>query len=195
VTRGGNHAALATLVLVVAGIGAITYYRMQVRDDAARASVRDDVAPAAIATAPAMPASSRASAIATAGTGSPVHAARAANRERQQQRLVATQNAMAARHREERVDAAWSNTVESELTSLASSDQIRAMHADIRDVAVDCRTSMCRITGDFDTVTQGDDWFTLYMTSVAPRVPTATYKYERNPDDSWRIVVYANARR
>lgn len=192
-TRGGNHAALATLVLVVAGIGAITYYRMQTRDDTVRAHVPDDAASAVIAMAPAMSASSRA--VAPAGTGSPVHAARAANRERQQQRLVATQNAMAARHREERVDAAWSNTVESELASLASSDQIRAMHADIRDVAVDCRTSMCRITGDFDTVTQGDDWFTLYMTSVAARVPTATYKYDNNPDGSWRIVVYANARR
>lgn len=188
--RGGSHAALATLALAVAVIGAVTLYRMQARNEATHALPREDVAvrPAA----PAMPSPSRPAFVAA---NAPVHDARAANRGRVQARVDDAQATLAARHRGEPVDPAWANAVEHELTMLSSSEQIRAMHADIRDVTVDCRTSTCRIAGDFDTITQGDDWFTLYMTNVAERVPLASYKYERTPDGAWRIVVYATARR
>ena len=112
-----------------------------------------------------------------------------------QARVDRTQASFATRHRSEAVDPVWSNTKEAALTRLATSDQIKQLGVDARDLNVDCRTSMCRITATFDSTGAGDDWVVLYMNNVAAQVPTASYKYIQNADGTVTINIYAVGRR
>ena len=111
-----------------------------------------------------------------------------------QQKVDRTQAAFAARYNNEPVDAAWAGAKEAELMGLGVSDQIRQLGAEPQNMSVDCKSSMCRITGDFATTSTGDDWFTLYMNNVGAKVPVASYKYVRNPDGTVTINVYAMGR-
>ena len=119
----------------------------------------------------------------------------AEQRKEVQQRVDRTQAAFAARYANEPVDAAWAGAKEAELMTLGVSDQIRQLGAEPQNMAVDCKSSMCRITGDFASTSTGDDWFTLYMNNVGAKVPVASYKYVRNPDGTVSINVYALGRK
>jgi hypothetical protein len=119
----------------------------------------------------------------------------ARRRKEVQARVDRTQLALASRHRSEAVDPAWSNVKEAELTKLSTSDQIKQIGVDARDLNVDCRTSMCRITATFDSTAAGDDWVVLYMNNAASQLPAASYKYIQNPDGTVTINVYAIGRR
>jgi hypothetical protein len=119
----------------------------------------------------------------------------AQKRKQVQARVDRTQAAFASRHRNETVDPGWSNAKEVALTKLATSDQIQQLGVDARNMAVDCRTSMCRITADFDSMAAGDDWVVLYMNNAAQQLPAASYKYIQHPDGTVTINVYAIGRR
>jgi hypothetical protein len=119
----------------------------------------------------------------------------ARRRKQMQARVDRTQLAFASRHRSEAVDPVWSNAKEAALMKLAASDQIKQIGVDARDLNVDCRTSMCRITATFDSTSAGDDWIVLYMNNAAEQVPAASYKYIQNPDGTVTINVYAIGRR
>lgn len=116
-------------------------------------------------------------------------------RKQVQQQVDRTQAAFAARYNNEPVDAAWAGAKEAELMGLGVSDQIRQLNAQPQNMAVDCKSSMCRITGDFATMSTGDDWITLYMNNVGDKVPVASYKYVQNPDGTVTINVYAMGRK
>jgi hypothetical protein len=121
--------------------------------------------------------------------------ATAQKRKEAQAKVDRTQASFAARYQNEPVDAAWASAKEAQLAKLATSDQIRQIGVEARNLNVDCKSSMCRVTGDFDSMGAGDDWFTLYMNNVAEQVPVASYKYIRNPDGTVKINVYAVGRR
>ena len=116
-------------------------------------------------------------------------------RKQVQQQVDRTQAAFAARYTNEPVDAAWAGAKEAELMGLGVSDQIRQLGAEPQNMAVDCKSSMCRITGDFATMSTGDDWVTLYMNNVGDKLPMASYKYVQNPDGTVTINVYAVGRK
>jgi hypothetical protein len=108
-----------------------------------------------------------------------------------QQRVDQTQAAFRARYAGEPVDAAWAGAKEAALAQASVSPQIRELGVEPGNLAVDCRSTMCRITADFPSTSAGDDWFTLYMNNVATDVPVASYKYNRKPDGTYTIDVYA----
>ena len=116
-------------------------------------------------------------------------------RKKVQQQVDRTQAAFAAKYENEPVDAAWAGAKEAELMGLGVSDQIRQLGAEPQNMAVDCKSSMCRITGDFATMSTGDDWITLYMNNVGDKVPVASYKYVQNADGTVSINVYAVGRK
>ena len=121
---------------------------------------------------------------------------KAADKRKQvQQQVDRTQAAFAARYNNEPVDAAWAGAKEAELMGLGVSDQIRQLDAEPENMVVDCKSSMCRITGDFATMSTGDDWITLYMNNVGDKVPVASYKYVQNADGTVSINVYAVGRK
>ena len=111
-----------------------------------------------------------------------------------QQQVDRTQNAFAARYSNEPVDPAWASGKEAELLGLGVSDPMRQMGAEPQNMVVDCKSSMCRITAEFASMSKGDDWFALYMNNVGEKVPVASYKYVQNPDGTVTINVYAMGR-
>jgi hypothetical protein len=119
----------------------------------------------------------------------------AEKRKQVQQQVDRTQAEFATRYKNEPVDAAWAGAKEAELMKLGVSDQITQMGVEPQNMAVDCKSSMCRITGDFVSMSKGDDWVTLYMTNVGDKLPVASYKYVHNPDGTVSINVYALGRK
>lgn len=120
---------------------------------------------------------------------------RAEQRKNVQETVDSTQKALTAQFRNEKIDAAWAPSKERALAELSTSDQIKSLKADISNLSVDCKTTVCRVTGDFPSMVAGDDWFTLYMNNVAPEIPYASYKYVPNADGTVRIEVYAAGRK
>jgi hypothetical protein len=118
-----------------------------------------------------------------------------AKRAEVQQRVDQTQAAFMSKYNTEPVDPAWAGGKEAALAQLATSPQMQEIGAEPKNLAVDCKSTMCKVTADFPSTSAGDDWFTLYMNSVGAQVPTASYKYVRNPDGSYSINVYAVGRR
>lgn len=185
--------------LVVVCMAVVTIYvqRQKSRDDAvapAQASsdtgVASSRAPAAHGSRTPIPGLSP-----TAQAVSGRRQAMAQQRKEAQARVDRTQAAFASRYETEPVDAGWASAKEAQLAKLATSDQIRQIGVEARNLNVDCKSSMCRVTGDFDSMGAGDDWFALYMNNVAEQVPVASYKYIRNPDGTVKINVYAVGRR
>ena len=183
---------VAAVCLVVAGV---TFWRSHARP---KLVPRADAV--ALEEAPvASPAPSRPAFVAGApgAPADPAAMAEASNRQHAQVQGIVdrTRATLMGRYTHESVDTTWSNTMERQLVSLADSDQIRAMHANVANLEVDCRTSMCRVSGDVPSITAGDDWFTLYMTNVGGAMPEAAYRYVRNPDGTLHIEVFGIARR
>ena len=183
---------------VVVCMGLVTIYAQRLKSD------DDPAAPAqtpaeARAPMPRLPAHSPRAAVPglspTAQAVAVQRQAVAQQRKEAQARVDRTQAAFASRYETEPVDASWASAKESQLTRLASSDQIKQIGVEARNLNVDCKSSMCRVTGDFDSMGAGDDWFALYMNNVAEQVPVASYKYIRNPDGTVKINVYAVGRR
>jgi hypothetical protein len=112
-----------------------------------------------------------------------------------QARVDRTRETFTARYNDERVDSAWSNAMERDLVALSDSEQMRAMDANVSNLEVDCRTTMCRIRGEVASITAGDDWITLYMTNVGAKLPEVTYHYVPGDDGKLRIELFAIGRR
>ncbi len=121
--------------------------------------------------------------------------ARNARRKRVQSSVDATNAALAARFMEEKTDPAWSTSKEHRLAELSTSSQINDINATIKNLSINCKSTVCMLNGDFADTSAGDDWFTLYMNNVGAEVPYATYKYVPGKDGRVTIQVYAIARK
>jgi hypothetical protein len=183
---------------VLLSMAVVMVYRHRARENDALLQSSAPVTAEPVSRTPSVPHRRTDSRAALAGAAQSMAAKReelGRRRKEVQVRVDRTQAAFASRHRSEAVDPAWSNAKEAELTRLATSDQIKQLGVDARDLNIDCRTSMCRITANFDSTAAGDDWIVLYMNNVAQQVPAASYKYIRNPDGTVTINVYAIGRR
>lgn len=120
---------------------------------------------------------------------------RTEQRQKVQETVDTAQSGLAAQFNGEKTDTAWAPAKERSLAALSTSDQIKGLNADISNLSVNCKSTVCRVTGDFPTMVAGDDWFTLYMNNVAPEMSYASYKYVPNKDGSFRIEVYGVGRK
>ncbi len=123
------------------------------------------------------------------------NAQRVVQRKRVQTRVDATNAALAAKFRDEKIDPTWSTGKERRLAELSTSTQINEINATIENLSVNCKSTVCRVSGDFPSTSVGDDWFTLYMNNVGTEVPYAAYKYVPGKDGRVTIQVYAVARK
>lgn len=114
-----------------------------------------------------------------------------ATQARNQQRNAA----MASRFSAEKNDPSWSGAHEKDLASLQDSDPMRDAGAMAANFQADCRSTMCRIRGDFPNAGAAADWLQLYMGSVGDRLPVATAHQITNPDGSVRIEIYGVGRK
>ena len=106
-----------------------------------------------------------------------------------------THRTLGQRYANEPIDPSWSAAKEQELVGLAKNDAMAQINANVSNLTVDCRSTMCDIQGDFPNVSMGDDWFSLFMLNVGAKLPSSSYKYDRNPDGTVRIHIYAVGRR
>lgn len=188
------------LALVVAVIAGVTLYR-QFRSPADVGESALD--PAAGRTQPLSgeemrslaAAAPKASGVATPRDMAEMMQKRASMAATSQTRIQRRNADMASRFSAEKADPAWSGAHEKDLASLQDSGPMRDAGAKIENFRADCRSSMCRIQGDFPNAGMAADWLQLYMGSVGDRLPVATAHQIRNPDGSVRIEIYGVGRK
>lgn len=100
----------------------------------------------------------------------------------------------AARYASEQVDPAWAPQKESQLTALASNEGFAQAGAKPSSLSIDCRSSMCRVDGAFETRSQAEDWVMMYMSSAGGTLPNSVVSHTQAEDGSARVEIYGRAR-
>ena len=204
VARRRSRTPWVLLALVVALIAGVTLYRQFRASHAPAASAAATDSPGRRAGARHLSAEEmRALARRSPGATGPATAQDMAEMMRKRARLaeasqtrIQQRNAdMAGRFSAERPDPAWSGAHEKDLASLQDSGPMRDAGAKVANFQAECRSSMCRIQGDFPDSGMAADWLQLFMASVGDRLPVATAHQIRNPDGSVRVEIYGLGRK
>ena len=109
-------------------------------------------------------------------------------------RISALREQSAQRYAREQVDPAWAAQKESELQGVASRPAVEVAGASPKSLSADCRSSMCRINGEFESNGKAEDWILVYMSSVGSSMPNSVVSRTRNPDGSMGVEIYGRAR-
>lgn len=129
-----------------------------------------------------------------ARTSAGLPASRAASRERIDRTVKAGRQRLQAQFSAERADPAWAMGREQDLAAHSTSPQIASLHLDADNFRANCRSSICRVTADFDNRSNAEDWFALFLTNTGTGLGHASYQLSANPDGSTHIEVYGTAR-
>ena len=119
---------------------------------------------------------------------------RAKRREEQIARTAAMKRQSAERFAAEQVDPAWAPQKEAELTGIAKHSGFETAGVKPTDMRMDCKSSMCRIDGQFASNGEAEDWILIYMSSVGSAMPNSVVSRTQNPDGSTRVEIYGRAR-
>ena len=119
---------------------------------------------------------------------------RAEMRDEHQARIRTLREESAQRFASEQVDPAWAPGKIKELTSLASEPEFAVANAKPQQLSVDCRSSTCRIDGQFETNGKAEDWILMYMSGVGSGMPNSVVSRSTNPDGTTRVEIYGRAR-
>lgn len=185
-------AAGALVALLVAG----TVY---LRGQGARAPADAATADAPAATPAPVPAAAvpaggrRGTPVATADANDPIER-RARLRREHEERTRALRERNIERYSTEQVDPAWAPQKISELTAVADNEAFQTAGAKPQSLSVDCRTSMCRIDGQFEDSGKAEDWILMYMSGVGSAMPNSVVSRRVNPDGTVRVEIYGRAR-
>ncbi|MGY1457512.1 MULTISPECIES: hypothetical protein [unclassified Luteimonas] len=197
--KPSNRIPLVVATVVVLAVVAGTFV-LRGRDkatlDDANVAAQDAPADAAIAPPPAPPVSPG-----DAGRGQSAedlrgdHVARRAQMRRDHEaRISELREQSAQRYASEQVDPAWAPQKESELKDVANQPGFEVAGAQPRSLSIDCRSSMCRINGEFESNGKAEDWILVYMSSVGSSMPNSVVSRKRNPDGSMGVEIYGRAR-
>lgn len=198
--KPGNRIPLVAATVVVLAVVAGTFIlrgRDQARVDEATAA-DDSAAHAPVARA--TPPDARASARGPAGGATPAEAMvdqverRAKLREAHEARTRELREQSERRYASEQVDPSWAPEKERELTGLAGQEVFDLAGARPSSLDIDCRSSMCRINGQFESSSQAEDWILMYMSSVGSSMPNSVVSRRRNPDGSMAVEIYGRGR-
>lgn len=119
---------------------------------------------------------------------------RAERREQHAARARELQAQSAARFASEQVDPAWAPAKESELSALAANTAYEEAGAKPSSLTVDCRSSMCRLDGRFESRGQAEDWVMMYMATVGGAMPNSIVSRTQAEDGSTRVEIYGRGR-
>ncbi|GHD68159.1 hypothetical protein GCM10007164_09370 [Luteimonas padinae] len=119
---------------------------------------------------------------------------RARKREEHQARTAALKEQSAQRYASEQVDPAWAPGKITELNGIAADPAFDVAGAQPRNLSIDCRSSMCRIDGQFEDAGKAEDWILLYTASVGSAMPSSVISRTRNPDGTMRVEIYGRGR-
>lgn len=115
-------------------------------------------------------------------------------RRAQEERTRALLEASIQRYTSEQVDPAWAPGKITELRGVANDPGFETANAQPQSLSVDCRSSMCRLDGQFETAGKAEDWILMYMSGVGSSMPNSVVTRERNPDGTTRVEIYGRAR-
>jgi hypothetical protein len=119
---------------------------------------------------------------------------RAQRRDEQMARTAAMKRQSAERFAAEQVDPAWAPQKEAELTGVANLPSFETAGVKPTEMRMDCKSSMCRIDGQFINNGAAEDWILIYMSSVGSAMPNSVVSRTQNPDGSTRVEIYGRAR-
>lgn len=94
----------------------------------------------------------------------------------------------------EQVDASWAPVKERELDTIAARPEFATANATPKRMDVQCKSSVCRLDGDFTSMGQAEDWVLMYMSSVGSAMPNSVVTRTANPDGSASVRIYGRAR-
>lgn len=119
---------------------------------------------------------------------------RAARRAEQEAKRKALRQQSEQRYASEQVDPAWAPQKETQLNGIAAQPAFEAANAQPQSMSVSCRSSMCRIDGQFESSGKAEDWLLMYMSSVGTAMPHSVVSRHLNPDGTTRVEIYGRAR-
>ena len=90
----------------------------------------------------------------------------------------------------EPVDAAWKLRSESEMTAIATSQDLKASGIAPTTYSNDCRSSTCRITATFQSSGDAEDWGMMLTTMSGSTLRQARPMVINNPDGTFELRVY-----
>ena len=129
------------------------------------------------------------------GTGQDdVGPARTASKARIDKTVAIGRQRLQAQFSSERADPSWAMGREQSLVANSTSPQINDLHVEPKNFQAECRSSTCRVTADFTSRSNAEDWFTLFLTNTGTRMGRTSYQLSANPDGSAHIEVYGTAR-
>lgn len=106
----------------------------------------------------------------------------------------AMRDRFAGRFASEQVDPAWAPQKEGELSTIAREPAFDKAQARPTKLDIGCRSSVCRIDGQFESRGSAEDWILMYMSSVGDAMPNSVVSRNRNPDGSIHVEIYGRAR-
>lgn len=119
---------------------------------------------------------------------------RAQRRSEHVTRTAALKKQSAERFAAEQMDPAWAPQKEAELSTIASQPGFATAGVKPTSLSMDCKSSMCRIDGQFASNGEAEDWILIYMSSVGSAMPNSVVSRTQNPDGSTRVEIYGRAR-
>ncbi len=197
--KSGNRLPLAVAVAVVVAVVAGTFF-LRGKSGTGDQAVEESEAPVPVATQVGGPPTG------TRQAAKPVDRRqvedqlssqverRAKMRDEHLARTNALREQSAQRYASEQVDPAWAPGKISELTNVANDASFEVAEAQPKSLSIDCRSSMCRIDGQFDDSNKAEDWILLYMASVGGSMPNSVVSRTRNPDGTMRVEIYGRGR-
>lgn len=105
--------------------------------------------------------------------------------------LQATARDLDARHRKDPMDTAWSARAEAELSAVAAGEWSAETGITPRNLAIDCRSTLCRTEAEFPKQGDAQDWGELFLTMAGGTVRKSNIVVLPRPDGSAELRVYS----
>lgn len=97
-------------------------------------------------------------------------------------------------HRAEPVDAAWASQAQTNLDEIVVSEAIVASGIKPAEYAADCRSATCRISAEFKSSGDAEDWGTFFLASSGKTIRQAKMTILQNPDGTSEVRIYGARR-
>lgn len=93
-------------------------------------------------------------------------------------------------HRAEPIDAAWAARAKSDLDSIVTSEAMVASGIKPADYAADCRSATCRVSAQFKSPGDAEDWGTFYLASSGKTIRQAKMTIIQSPAGGSEMRIY-----
>lgn len=97
-------------------------------------------------------------------------------------------------HRAEPIDATWAAQARSDLGAIVESEALKTSGIEPSDYTADCRSSTCRISANFTSSGNAEDWGTFFLASSGKTLRQAKMTIIQNPQGGAEVRIYGARR-